>query len=220
VAGSSATHGSAIPPALPSAHGRQTRTQNAPPPQSRRRPTCSVVRPVMNAMAYSPCRGCRMSTHSWNALVPPLPPELSGLRAALTCEGGVGWGGVGLGRVVALLPAAAPSREPALSVDATPSRPHLLCCCVEVLYQRHPLDEPLPQRQEPLPQPAGEEHARAGDEDDRSEEAQPKHLHPEKLLVEGLCAVGGGGGRVRGCGCVDGHLMVPHRDRCRGLSRP
>ncbi len=37
----------------------------------------------MNASAYSPFRGWRMMTHSWKARA----ASLSGLSAALTCEG-------------------------------------------------------------------------------------------------------------------------------------
>ncbi len=55
-----------------------------PPPattSSPARPTCSLVRPVTNPNAYSPCLGCRIRQHSWKALA----ASLSGLSAALTC---------------------------------------------------------------------------------------------------------------------------------------
>lgn len=55
-----------------------------PRPQLPASPTCSTVRPVINASAYSPFRGWRMMTHSWKARA----ASLSGLSAALTCEGG------------------------------------------------------------------------------------------------------------------------------------
>ena len=52
-----------------------------PPPATPR--TCNTVLPVMKAMANSPCRGCRASTHSWNALLLSL---FSGLSAPDTCR--------------------------------------------------------------------------------------------------------------------------------------
>lgn len=44
--------------------------------------TCSTVVPVMKAKAYSPCLGCRMSTHSLNDAV----LSLAGFTAPLTCS--------------------------------------------------------------------------------------------------------------------------------------